>query len=149
MTIVLACTLSITPCVRVLGEESGGRYGDQPIMSTRSYVETIGLVIPLFLITAIGDVPVTAVEPLRPTATLSPDPPECVARYAQYLKEKYAGMPTLPDGDWPPSLRKQYTRLAMIEQERELPGPELVATMERDGSPPCTDACYVPSSCRS
>ena len=41
-------------------------------------------------------------------------------------------MPTLPDGDWPPSLGRQYTRLAMIEQKRELPGAELVATMERD-----------------
>ena len=41
-------------------------------------------------------------------------------------------MPTLPEGDWPPSLGRQYTRLAMIERERELPGAELVATMERD-----------------
>ena len=41
-------------------------------------------------------------------------------------------MSTLPDGDWPPSLGRQYTRLAMIEQKRELPGAELVATMERD-----------------
>ena len=38
----------------------------------------------------------------------------------------------LPDGDWPPSLGRQYTRLAMIEQERELPRAELVVTMERD-----------------
>ena len=101
-------------------------------MFSRSYVETIGLVIPLFLITAIGDVPVTAVEPFRPTATLSPDPPECVARYGQYLKDKYAGMPTLPDGDWPPSLGRQYTRLAMIQQKKELPGAQLVATMKKD-----------------
>ena len=55
-----------------------------------------------------------------------------VAKYAQYLKDKYERMPTLPDGDWPPSLERQYTRLAMIERERELPGAELVATMERD-----------------
>ena len=41
-------------------------------------------------------------------------------------------MSTLPDGDWPPSLGRQYTRLAMIEQEERLPGAELVATMERD-----------------
>ena len=41
-------------------------------------------------------------------------------------------MSILPDGDWPPSLGGQYTRLAMIERERELPGAELVATMERD-----------------
>ena len=67
-----------------------------------------------------------------PAPTLPLDPPECVARYAQYLKDKYKRMSTLPDGDWPPSLGRQYTRLAMIEQKRELPGAELVATMERD-----------------
>ena len=52
--------------------------------------------------------------------------------YAQYLKEKYKRMFTLPDGDWPPSLGRQYTRLATTEQERELPGAELVAKMEKD-----------------
>ena len=55
-----------------------------------------------------------------------------MVRYAQYLKDKYKRMSTLPDGDWPPSLGKQYTRLAMIKRKRELPGAELVATMERD-----------------
>ena len=93
------------------------------------------IAIPLFPgipLTVLDDVPVATVGPLPSTPTLPPDPPECVARYAQYLKDKYEGMPTLPDGDWPPSLGKQYTRLAMIEQERELPGAELVATMERD-----------------
>ena len=32
----------------------------------------------------------------------------------------------------PPSLGRQYTRLAMIEREERLPGAEMVATMERD-----------------
>ena len=67
---------------------------------------------------------------MQPAPALPPDPPECVSRYVQYLKGKYEGMPTLPDGDWPPSLGRHYTRLAMIEQKRELPGAELVATME-------------------
>ena len=67
-----------------------------------------------------------------PPPTLPPDPPECVAQYAQYLKDKYKRMSILPDGDWPPSLGKQYTRLAMIEREERLPDAELVATMERD-----------------
>ena len=69
---------------------------------------------------------------LPPASSVPPDPPECVSRYAQYLKGKYDRMSTLPDGDWPPSLGRHYTRLAMIEQKRELPGAELVATMERD-----------------
>ena len=82
--------------------------------------------------TVLGDVPVVTVDPLPPAPTLPPDPPECVAKYSQYLKDKYKRMATLPDGDWPPSLGRQYTRLAMIERERELPGAELVATMEKD-----------------
>ena len=87
---------------------------------------------PSFLYIAASDFRVTTADSLPPTPTLPPDPPECVVRYAQYLKDKYQRMFTLPDGDWPPSLGRQYTRLAMIEQERELPGVELVATMERD-----------------
>ena len=83
-------------------------------------------------LTALENVPVTIVDPLPPTLTLPPDPPECVSTYAQYLKGKYKRMSTLPDGDWPPSLGRQYTRLAMIERERELPSAELVATMEKD-----------------
>ena len=89
-------------------------------------------IIPGIPLTALRDVPVATVDPMQPTPSLPPDPPECVTRYAQYLKDKYDGMSTLPDGDWPPSLGRQYTRLAMIEWERELPGAELVATMERD-----------------
>ena len=89
-------------------------------------------IIPGITLTVLDDVPVATVDPSTPAPTLPPDPPECVARYAQYLKNKYKRMSTLPDGEWPPSLGRQYTRLAMIEQERELPGAELVATMERD-----------------
>ena len=55
-----------------------------------------------------------------------------VARYAQYLKDKYKKMSTLPDGDWPPSIERHYTRLAMIEREERLHDAKLVATMERD-----------------
>ena len=97
-----------------------------------SYAE---LGIPLFPgipLPVLDDVPVATVDLLPIPPTLPPDPPECVAKYAQYLKDMYEGMSTLPDGDWPPSLGKQYTRLAVIEQKRELPGAELVATMERD-----------------
>ena len=75
----------------------------------RLYAE---IAIPLFPgipLTFLDDVPVATVDPLQSTPTLPPDPPECVARYAQYLKDKYAGMPTLPDGEWPPSLGRQYT----------------------------------------
>ena len=80
----------------------------------------------------LDDVPVATVDLLPPTPTLPRDSPDCVARYAQYLKYRYKRMSILPDGDWPPSLGGQYTRLALIERERELPGAELVATIERD-----------------
>ena len=96
------------------------------------YAEIAIPLLPGIPLTVLDDVPVATVDPLPSTPTLPPDPPECVARYAQYLKDKYKRMPTLPEGDWPPSLGRQYSRLAMIEQERELPGAELVATMERD-----------------
>ena len=99
---------------------------------TCSYVEIAILLFPGIPLTVLDDVPVATVDPLPSTPTLLPGPPECVPRYAQYLKDKYKRMSTLPDGDWPPSLGRQYTQLAMIEQERELPGAELVATMERD-----------------
>ena len=89
-------------------------------------------IIPGIPLTVLDNVPVATVDPLTPPPTLPPDPPECVARYAQYLKDKYERMSTLPEGDWPPSLGRQYTRLAMIEQKRELPDAKLVATMERD-----------------
>ena len=61
----------------------------------------LSLGIPL---TVLDDVPVATVDPLTPPPTLPPDPPECVARYAQYLKDKYERMSTLPEGDWPPPL---------------------------------------------
>ena len=97
-----------------------------------SYAEISLLLFPGLPLTVLDDVLVATVHTLPPAPTLPPDPPECVARYGQYLKDKYKRMSTLPDGDWPPSLGRQYTRLAMIEQERELPGAELVATMEKD-----------------
>ena len=68
-------------------------------------------------------------DPLPTAPTLTPDP---VVRYAQYLKDKYKRMPTLPDGDWPPSLGRQYTRLAMIEQERKLHSTDSEATIKKD-----------------
>ena len=55
-----------------------------------------------------------------------------MVRHAQHLKDKYEGMSSLPDDDWPPSLGRQYTRLAMTEREERLPRAELVASMERD-----------------
>ncbi|XP_064389838.1 NACHT, LRR and PYD domains-containing protein 14-like [Halichondria panicea] len=44
--------------------------------------------------------------------------PECVVRYASFLKDKYKQMPTFPD-DWPPPLKKKFTKLALIERERK------------------------------
>ena len=49
------------------------------------------------------------------------NPPECVMRYAKFLKYKYKEMSVLPDPDWPPALstKDHYTNLAIIERERD------------------------------
>ena len=97
-----------------------------------SYGEVSMPLFPGIPLTVLDNVPVTIVDPLPPKLTLPPDHPECVARYAQYLKDKYERMSTLPDGDWPPSLGRQYTRLAMIERDRKLHSTDSEATMMRD-----------------
>ena len=45
--------------------------------------------------------------------------PDCVLRYASYLKDKYERMPVLPDS-WPPPLVGQdhFTNLALIERQK-------------------------------
>ena len=47
--------------------------------------------------------------------------PDCVLRYASYLKDKYMRMPVLPDA-WPPPLVGQdhFTNLALIEKRKYL-----------------------------
>ena len=45
--------------------------------------------------------------------------PDCVVRYASYLKDKYKRMPVLPD-TWPPPLvgKDHFTNLALIERRK-------------------------------
>ena len=45
--------------------------------------------------------------------------PECVVRYASFLKDKYKQMPTFPD-DWPPPLKEKFTKLALIERKKQI-----------------------------
>ena len=49
------------------------------------------------------------------------NPPECVMRYAKFLKYKYKEMSVLPDPDWPPAMatKDHYTNLAIIQRERD------------------------------
>ena len=51
--------------------------------------------------------------------------PDCVLRYASYLKDKYKRMPVLPD-TWPPPLVGQdhFTNLALIEKRKYLQLPQ-------------------------
>ena len=51
--------------------------------------------------------------------------PDCVLRYASYLKDKYNRMPVLPDS-WPPPLVGQdhFTNLALIEKRKYLKLPQ-------------------------
>ena len=50
------------------------------------------------------------------------NPPECVIRYAEFLKDKYKEMSVLPDPDWPPAMatKDHYTNLAIINRERDI-----------------------------
>ncbi len=45
--------------------------------------------------------------------------PECVVRYASFLKDKYKQMSTFPD-DWPPPLKEKFTKLALIERKKQI-----------------------------
>ena len=49
------------------------------------------------------------------------NPPDCVMRYAKFLKDKYKEMSVLPDPDWPPAMatKDHYTNLAIIKRERD------------------------------
>ena len=50
----------------------------------------------------------------------SSDPtPECVVRYTSFLKDRYKQMSTFPD-DWPPPLKEKFTKLALIEREKQI-----------------------------
>ncbi|XP_064405452.1 uncharacterized protein LOC135350548 [Halichondria panicea] len=50
----------------------------------------------------------------------SSDPtPECVVRYTSFLKDRYKKMLPFPD-DWPPPLRKKFTKLALIERNKQI-----------------------------
>ena len=52
--------------------------------------------------------------------------PECIERYAKYLKSRYHKMPLLPQGEWPPTLGSQYSEITMVERERTIPDQESV-----------------------
>ena len=45
--------------------------------------------------------------------------PECVVRYASFLKDKYKQMSPFPD-DWPPPLKDKFTKLALIERKKQI-----------------------------
>ena len=51
--------------------------------------------------------------------------PDCVLRYASYLKDRYKRMPVLPD-TWPPPLvgKDHFTNLALIEKRKYLKLPQ-------------------------
>ena len=45
--------------------------------------------------------------------------PECVVRYASFLKHKYKQMTPFPD-DWPPPLKEKFSKLALIERKKQI-----------------------------
>ena len=61
-----------------------------------------------------------------PSSSQPPKIPECIERYARYLKSRYCKMPLLPQGEWPPTLGSQYSEITMVERDRTLPDQESV-----------------------
>ena len=59
--------------------------------------------------------------------------PDCVLRYASYLKDRYKRMPVLPDS-WPPPLvgKDHFTNLALIEKYCKLPQAKTKHSIEYD-----------------
>ena len=43
--------------------------------------------------------------------------PECIAAYAEDLKKQFKRMNVLPDEDWPPSVGRHKSNLALIQHE--------------------------------
>ena len=84
-----------------------------------------------------GSYGILSLQPCIPTGTLTlpslqhtPQPPEYISKYSKYLKDKYKLMSVLPDGDWPPSIGRQYTELSLIERHEKLTTPEEAKQME-------------------
>lgn len=53
-------------------------------------------------------------------------PPTVITQYAEHLRSQYLCQSVCPDSDWPPLIGEQYTKLALIEHERQLEGEEYV-----------------------
>ena len=43
--------------------------------------------------------------------------PECITKYAAYLKEKWKDLIVFPDNEWPPTVSEKFVRLALIRQD--------------------------------
>ena len=59
--------------------------------------------------------------------------PQCIATYAEDLKKQFKRMNVLPDEDWPPSVGRHKSNLALILHEQDtLPRAEEAAEMQRN-----------------
>ena len=59
--------------------------------------------------------------------------PQSIADYVQSLKGRFRRMKVLPDGDWPPSIGRHESKIALIEHGRDrLPGAKEAAQLQRD-----------------
>ena len=43
--------------------------------------------------------------------------PECITKYAAYLKEKCKDLIVFPDSEWPPTVSEKFIRLALIKMK--------------------------------
>ena len=59
--------------------------------------------------------------------------PQSIADYVQSLKGRFRRMKVLPDGDWPPSIGRHESKIALIQHGRDrLPGAKEAAQLQRD-----------------
>ena len=66
-------------------------------------------------------------------SSTSQNMPQSIADYVQSLKGRFRRMKVLPDGDWPPSIGRHESKIALIQHGRDrLPGAKEAAQLQRD-----------------
>ena len=66
-------------------------------------------------------------------SSTSQNMPQGIAVYVQSLKGRFRRMKVLPDGDWPPSIGRHESKIALIQHGRDrLPGAKEAAQLQRD-----------------
>ena len=75
----------------------------------------------------------TCVSVIQHSSSESNKMPQCIAAYAEDLKKQFKRMNVLPDEDWPPSVGRHKSNLALIQHEQDtLPTAKEAEQMQKD-----------------